>query len=85
MVIGVLKEMLTTPLVLAFPEFDTPFNAETDASSVSIGVVLAQKGKYGKVHPIQFISITMTAAEKNYSACERESLAEIFAWKQLRV
>ena len=38
-----LKEKLTSPPVLAFPNFDVPFIVETDASSVAIGAALAQK------------------------------------------
>ena len=80
-----LKERLTSPPLLAFPDFDAPFVVETDASSVAIGAVLAQKKEDGKVHPIQYASRTMTAAERNYSACEREALAVIFALKKFRV
>ena len=81
----VLKQRLTSPPVLAFPEFEAPFIVETDASSVAVGAVLAQKKEDGKVHPIQYASRTMTAAERNYSAYEREALAVIFALKKFRV
>lgn len=58
---------------------------ETDASATAIGDVLAQKQDDGKVRPIQFASRTMNAAEKNYSACEREALAVIFALRKFRI
>lgn len=39
----------------------------------------------GKLNPIHFASRTMTAAERKYSACEREALAVIFPLKNFRV
>lgn len=80
-----LKKALVSPPVLAYPDFDKPFIVETDASKVGVGAVLAQKGKDGKVHPIQYSSRTMTKSERNYHACERESLAVIFALRHFRV
>ena len=80
-----LKERLKSPPLLAFADFDVPFVVETDASSVAIGSVLVQKKEDGKVHPIQYASRTMTAPERNYSACEREALAVIIALKNFRV
>lgn len=80
-----LKEKLTTPLVLAFSDFDAPFVVETDASSVVLGAVLAQKKDDGKVHPIQYASRTMTETEKRYSTSEREGFAVVFALKKFRV
>ena len=80
-----LKQKLTSPAVLDFPDFNQPFIVETDASCLSLGAVLAQKKEDGKVHPIQYASRTMTDAEKKYSTCEREALAVIFALKKFRV
>ena len=80
-----LKKKLTEPPVLAFPDFDSPFVVETDASNVSLGAVLAQKKSDGKIHPVQYASRTMTDAERNYSTSEREALAVIFALKKFRV
>ena len=80
-----LKFKLTSPPVLAFPDFDQPFVVETDASSVAVGAVLTQRKEDKRVQPIQYASRTMTSAERNYSACEREALALIFALKKFRV
>ena len=40
-----LKRKFTTPHLLALPDFDGPFVVETDASSVAVVEVLAQKKK----------------------------------------
>ncbi|CDF33201.1 unnamed protein product [Chondrus crispus] len=80
-----LRIKLTSPPVLAYPDFEKAFVVETDASSVSVGAVLAQKKEDGKIHPIQYASRTMNTSERKYSACEREALAVIFALKKFRV
>lgn len=42
-----LKKSLTSPPVLAFPDFDSPFVIETDASSVAMGAVLVENKEDG--------------------------------------
>lgn len=80
-----LKEAMTQPPVLAFPDFSKPFVVEADASAVAVGAVLSQQQTDNRVHPIQFSSRTMTRAERGYSACEKEALAVIFALRKFRV
>lgn len=80
-----LEVKLTSPPVLTFPYFEQPFVEETDASSVAVGAVLAQRKWDKRVHPIQYARRTMQSAERKYSACEREALAAIFALKTFRV
>lgn len=57
----------------------------TDASAVALGTILSQVKEDGKKHPIQYASRTMTKAERNFSACEREALAAIFPLKKFRM
>ncbi len=80
-----LKTRLTSPPVLTFPDFDEPFVVETDASSSAVGAVLAQRKEDGLVHPLQFASRSLNAAERNYAVCERVAAAVIFALKKFRV
>ena len=76
---------MSSPRVLAYPDFEKPFVVETDASSVSVGAVLAPNKEDGKIHPIQYTGRTMNTSERKYYACEREALKFIFALKKCRV
>ena len=80
-----LRIKLTSLPVLAYPDLEKPFVVETYASSVSVGAVLDQKKEDGKIHPIQYASLTMNTSARKYSACELEALAVIFALKNIRV
>ena len=79
-----LKDMLTSPPVLAHPDFTKPFIVSTDASNFAVGAVLKQKGDDGKDHAIAYFSQCMNKAELNYSATEKECLAVILAVKKFR-
>lgn len=70
-----LKKTLAKPPVLFFPDFEEPLLVEREASSVSLGSVLSQKKEDGRSISLQFASRTMTSAEQNRSACEKEALA----------
>ena len=74
-----LKEKLTEVPVLAYPNFDTPFVLETDASIKGLGTVLSQSQDDGKLHPVAYASRALTPAEKNYSITELETLAVVWA------
>ena len=78
-----LKDKLSSPPVLAFPDFDKQFYLVTDASSVGIGSCLMQL--YGKKYrPVAYYSRKLRQAEKNYSVTDQESLSVIEALKHFR-
>lgn len=79
-----LKEALTSPPVLAQPDFRKKFSLQCDASSLGIGAVLFQIDKDGNENPICFYSAKLTTSEKNYSVTERECLAVVKAVKRFR-
>ena len=81
-----LKQKLISAPVLSYPRFgpEEKFIVETDASSLGIGAVLAQKQKDGYVHPVAYASRTLNPHERNYAITELETLALVWALKQFR-
>ena len=73
-----LKARLTSPPILAFPNFAEPFIVATDASDRAIGGVLSQ----GQDRVIAYWSRQLSKAERNYSTIEREALAAVGAIKE---
>lgn len=71
--------------MLAVPYFEKPFVFGTEASAVALAAVLSQVKEDSKKHAIQYASRTITKAERNYSACERDALAAVFALKKFRM
>lgn len=59
-----IEELLKFTPILRFPNFNSPFKLETDASSTEIGGILSNEGEDGV---IQFMSRSLDNAEKNYS------------------
>ena len=69
-----LKTSLTTPEILAYPDYSLPFNLHIDASGKGLGAVLYQKQE-GQERVIAFASRGLTKAERNYPAHKREFLS----------
>lgn len=80
-----LKVAMTSPRILAFPNFERLFIVETNVSTLAVGAVLPEKGDDGKSHLIQFTSRPMTTKGQKYSSCNREVLAVVFALRNIRL
>ena len=80
-----LRKILTSELLLLYPNFDKEFILQTNASIIAIGAVLSQIGDDGYEHPVAYCSRVLNKHEQNYSVTERECLAVIYAVKQFRV
>ena len=74
-----LQTKLTTAPVLAYPSFDRPYTVETDASISGLGAVLSQMQSDKNLHPVAYASRSLSAAERNYSVTELETLAVVWA------
>ena len=69
-----LKTRLSSPPILAYPDFTKQFELHTDASNHGLGAVLYQiEGKVKRV--IAYASRSLSKAEKNYSTYKLEFLA----------
>ena len=74
-----IKLVIGREVLLAYPEFNTPFEIHTDASKLQIGAVISQKGK-----PIAFYSRNMNSAQQNYTTTEKELLSIVANIKKFR-
>ena len=78
-----LKELFTSTPILINPDSDKPFIVETDASSYAVGAILSQEFE-GKLHPVAFISSSLTKSQRNYPIFDKELLAIKVALEQWR-
>ena len=74
-----LKEALTNPPALAYPDPDLPFEVISDASVTGCGAILVQAGR-----PVAYVSSKFTPAEVNYTTGEQELLGVVKALKEWR-
>lgn len=77
-----LRESLSTPPVLQFPDFsqENEFQLHTDASGTAIGSVLSNKNKL----PIAYASRGLNKAELNYPTVEKELLSIVWSVNYFR-
>ena len=80
-----LKTALLNAPVLQLANVDKEFRVVTDASDFALGVVLLQQDDAQHWHPVAFASMKLSAAEKNNTAAERETLAVVYALKCWRI
>ncbi|PKU86672.1 RNA-directed DNA polymerase [Dendrobium catenatum] len=72
-----IKAALSSASVLAFPDFDKPFQVYTDASAIGVGAILSQDDK-----PVEYFSEKLSASRQKWSAYEQELYAVVRALKQ---
>jgi len=74
-----IKKIVSREVLLAYPNFDRPFDIHTDASHEQLGAVISQDGK-----PIAFYSRKLSDAQTRYTTTERELLAIVETLKEFR-
>ena len=75
---------MTSVPILVFPDWNKEFHVHVDASSVALGVVLAQPSDGDLDHPIAFASWKLSFTEKNDTTTEHEGLAMVYALHKFR-
>jgi len=79
-----LKRRFTTVPILAHFDATKPMIIETDPSDFTIGAILSQRDKEGRLHPVAFHSWKFQPAEINYEIHVKELLAIVDAFKHWR-
>ena len=74
-----MKKIVSRETLLAYPDFNEPFDIHTDASHTQLGAVISQKGQ-----PIAFYSRKLNPAQTRYTTMERELLAIVETLKEFR-
>jgi len=78
-----LKEKLSIAQILRGPNQSIHFHISTNASDISIGVVLGKKEEK-RPYAIYYISKNLTPAKKNYTVMEKEFLVVVYAINKFR-
>ncbi len=80
---NVLKQVLISSPIMAFPNLSAPFFLYTDASLHSVGSVLSQQVE-GKEHVIAYASHVLSASERKWSTFDRELYAIVWSVRHFR-
>ena len=80
-----LKDLLCSERVLMLYDPSLPLKLDTDASSCGLGAVMSHILPNGEERPVEYISRTLSAAERRYSQIDREALAIVWAVKRLHI
>ena len=83
--LNILKEKMVTTPILLFPDWSKEFHVHVDASSIALGILLAQSGEGNIDHPIAFASQKLFTVENIYTTTEREGLAMVYALQKFNI
>ena len=80
-----LRNKLSSDTVLTLYDPKLPLKLDTDASSHGLGAVISHVMPDGTERPVEYISRTLTAAERNYSQIDKEATAIVWAIKRFHL
>ena len=75
-----IKAILSSDVLLHYPDHNKPFHVYTDASNLQLGAIIVQDDR-----PIAFYSRKLNAAQRNYTTMEKELLSIIETLKEFRM
>ena len=73
------KRVIGREVLLAYPDFNAPFEIHTDASKLQIGAVISQNSK-----PIAFYSRKINSSQQKYTTAEKELISVVAYLKGFR-
>jgi hypothetical protein len=79
-----LKENMVTAPILVFPYWEKTFHVHVDASTITLGAILAHPGARDLDHLIAFASRKLLYSKQNYNTILREGLAMVYALQKYR-
>ena len=78
-----LQERITSAPILTLPDNSRPYHVEADSSDFATGVVLSQEClEDGKLHPVAFLSKSLSPIKRNYEIHDKEMLAIVRALEE---
>lgn len=80
--LDLVKKHLLSNEILVHYDASLPLLLKTDASELGIGACISHIMRSGEERPIAFASRTLSSAESNYSAIDREALGIFFGVKR---
>ena len=78
------RTLTQDPILLSYPDWDSTFYLQVDASRVAVGGILSQLDANNKLRPLAFYSTGLNESQRNYAAGEVECWALIALSRKFR-
>lgn len=82
--LNIIKEKLVSVPILVYPDWKKKFHVHIDASSIALGVVLAQSREGSLDNTIYIFSRKFSTIENNYTTTKREALVMVYSLQKFR-